>query len=123
MRLAATLSMARAFSLWRFRWDIGPLKQPGAARPQEGIHPLLGPLPSSPGTSRQASHRSGNKSRDFGSCPAPALQDVASSTPHCSLASSGAWLGSLGRRCDALGIVLPVHHRQATSLMGVGANV
>ena len=39
MRLAATLSMARAFSLWRFRWDIGPLKQPGAARPQ-GTHPV-----------------------------------------------------------------------------------
>ena len=35
--------------MWRFLWDIGPLKQPGATRPQEGIHPLLGPLPSLPG--------------------------------------------------------------------------
>jgi hypothetical protein len=32
-------------------------------------------------------------------------------TRHCSLASSRAWLGSLGRRCHALVTLLPVHHR------------
>ena len=32
-------------------------------------------------------------------------------TRHCSLASSRAWLGSLGRRGHALVILLPVHHR------------